>query len=262
MFLGVAALTTLVPLYAIVAASLQPAGSYVIGVTWPAHPNFGNYAHAWTEAGFASLYKSSGTIALVVVPIGVFCASLAGYALGTMTFRGKSVVLAVFLLGLTLPYEVIVVPLYYMLESLGLLNTYWALILPLIGLFMPFGVFWMRAHFDSLPASLIEAAKVDGASSWTVFWRILVPNSWPAITTLALLYFLWSWNQFLFALILIQDPSLRTAPAGLGEFTTQFGQDVPLLAAATILVILPVTVVFLVFQRQVMHGFLEGAVRE
>jgi raffinose/stachyose/melibiose transport system permease protein len=261
-FLILVTITTILPFIAIVSASLQPAGSIVRGVSWPTHPAFENFLRAWSDAGFATLFQSSAIVAFVVVPVGAIFASWAGFAVGTMTFRGKAFVLALFLLGLTLPYEAIVVPLYYGLRGIGLLDTYWALILPLIGAFMPFGVFWMQAHFMSFPPSLMEAARMDGASNWTAFWRILVPNSWGAITTLALLYFMWSWNQFLLALILIQDPSKRTAPAGLGQFVSQFGKDVPLLSAATILVILPVVVVFLVFQRRIIQGFLAGTVKE
>ena len=261
-FLILVAVSTLLPFVAIVSAALQPAGSIVRGISWPTQPAFGNFARAWDDGGFATLFQSSGIVAFVVVPVGVLFACWAGYAVGTIDFRGRTLILGLFLLGLTLPYEAIVIPLYYGLRSVGLLDTYWALILPLIGAFMPFGVFWMRAHFESFPPSLIEAARMDGANNWRIFWRILVPNSWGAITTLALLYFMWSWNQFLLALILIQDPNRRTAPAGLGQFVTQYGKDVPLLSAATILVILPVVVVFLIFQRRIIQGFLAGTVKE
>jgi raffinose/stachyose/melibiose transport system permease protein len=261
-FLSLVAVTTLIPFVAIVTSALHPAGTLVSGISWPGEPAWGNFARAWSDGGFASLFLSSAIVAGVVVPVGVLFAALGGYALGTMRFRGKLAVLALFLLGLTLPYEAIILPLYYNFRDIGLLDTYWALILPLTGAFMPFGIFWMRAHFESLPPSLGEAAEVDGAGSWTTFWRIMLPTAWPAISTLALLYFMWSWNQFLLALILIQDASKRTAPAGLGQFVTQFGQDVPWLAAATVLVIFPIVVMFLVFQRQLVRGFLQGSVKE
>lgn len=257
-----AALTSFVPFIAIILTSLQQPGSTVSGFVLPVNPYFSNYADAWTAGGFASLIQSSAIIALTVMPLGVLCATLAGYAMGTMTFRGKSVVLAAFLLGLTLPYETIVIALYYGFRDIHLLDTYWALILPLTGAFMPFGIIWMRSHFETVPKSLMEAAQIDGANSWTTFWRILVPTARPAISTLALLYFVWSWNQFLFALILIQDPTHRTAPSGLNVFVTQFGKNLPLLSAATVIVIVPVVIVYLVFQRQLLRGFLQGAVKE
>ena len=260
--LCLAAVTTVVPLVAIVLASLQPPNSIVSGFAWPTHPDFNNYAEAWTTGGFATLLQSSAIIALVVTPVGVVCASLAGYAFGTMKFRGKTAMLAYLLIGLTLPYEAIIVALYYGLRSVNLLDTYWALILPLIGAFMPFGILWMRSHFASIPPSLIEAAEMDGANSWTTFWRILLPTARPAISTLALLYFLWSWNQFLLALIVIQDQASRTAPAGLSQFITQYSKNVPLLSAATIIVIFPIVIVYIVFQRQLTRGFLQGGSKE
>lgn len=260
--LWIAALTSFVPFVAIVLTSLQPADSATGGFTLPSRLDFSNFATAWTAGGFATLIQSSAIVAIVVMPVGVICATLAGYAMGTMQFRGKSFILALFLIGLTLPYEAIVVALYYGLRDVNLLDTYWALILPLTGAFMPFGIIWMRSHFETIPTSLMEAAAVDGANSWTTFWRILLPTARPAISTLALLYFVWSWNQFLFALILIQDPAHRTAPAGLSLFITQFSKNLPLLSASTIIVIVPVVVVYLVFQRQLLRGFLQGAVKE
>ena len=152
-------------------------------------------------------------LVLGVVPLGVLLATMAGYALGRLRVPGGSVLFVLLLLGLTLPFEVTIVPLYYQIREMGLLNTRLGLVLPLIGLNMPFAVFWMRAHFATMPRSLIEAARLDGASSWATLWRILLPSSRPAVTTLGVLYFVWSWNQFLLPLILIQDPARRTAPA-------------------------------------------------
>jgi raffinose/stachyose/melibiose transport system permease protein len=256
--LGLAALTSIVPFISIVLTSLQQPNSPVEGFSWPSHPDWGNFAAAWTQGGFADLLRSSAVIAFVVTPVGVVCATMAGFAFGTMTFRAKRAILALLLVGLTLPYESIVIALYYGLRTIGLLNTYWALILPLTGAFMPFGTIWMRAHFSAMPRSVIEAAEVDGASSWTTFWRVMFPTARPALSSPALLYFMWSWNQFLFALILIQSPSLRTAPAGLSLFVTQFTTNVPLLSASTIIVIAPIVAVYIFFHRQLSCGLLQG----
>jgi raffinose/stachyose/melibiose transport system permease protein len=108
---------------------------------------------------------------------------------------------------------------------------------------------------------MIEASEMDGAGPLTTFWRIMLPTARPALSTLALLYFMWSWNQFLLALILIQDATRRTAPAGLGQFVTQYGKDVPLLSAATLIVIAPIVLIYLVLQRQLVRGILQGAVK-
>ncbi|MDR3360883.1 MAG: carbohydrate ABC transporter permease [Bifidobacteriaceae bacterium] len=260
-FVFAAAASAVIPFVAVAMAALQAPGSITTGFSWPSHPHWDNFAQAWSVAGFSNLFRSSAIVALVVVPIGVTFATMGGYALGAMKMRGSVGLLGLFLVGLTMPYEAIVIPLYYGFRSVGLLDTHWALILPLTGAFMPFGVFWMRNHFLSLPPSLSEAAQVDGANAWQVFRRVMLPTARPAISTLALLYFMWAWNQFLLALIMIQDASKRTAPAGLGQFITQYGKDIPLLSAATLLVIVPIVIVYLFFQRQFVQGILQGAVK-
>jgi ABC-type glycerol-3-phosphate transport system permease component len=218
-------------------------------------------ASATTVVTVGTLLRSSTVIALSVVPAAVVCATLAGYALATMDVPGGRRLATFFLLGLSIPTEITVIPLYYDLRAAGLTNTVPGLALAEIGAFMPFGVFWMRAHFSTMPRSLIEAARLDGASSWTTLWRVLLPNSRPAVTTLGVLYFVWSWNQFLLPLILIQDPAKHTAPAGLGFFTGRYGVDVPLPAAAVLIVIAPVVLVYLFFQRHFISGVLSGALK-
>jgi len=257
----VAAASVVFPFLAIFTAALQPVDQPVVGMSWPDDPQWGNFVTAWTTAGFASLLKSSAIIALGVVPISLILATLAGYGMSAMTLKVKGPLFALLMAGLALPYEAIVIPLYYDLRSVGLLNTYWAVILPLVGAFMPFGIFWMRSHFESMPKELTEAAQMDGASSFKVLTRVLLPTAGPAVTTLGLLYFMWAWNQFLLALILIQDPAMRTAPAGLGKFVQQFGKNIPLLSAGTIIVIAPIVVLYLFFQRHFVKGLLQGAVK-
>ncbi|MFE2729344.1 carbohydrate ABC transporter permease [Kitasatospora sp. NPDC059327] len=254
-------LAVLAPFAGIVLAALHPPGALVGGLQWPEHPTLESFTRAWSTAGFGQLLGNSAVIALGVVPLALVCASLAGYAFALMEFRGRKVIFGFLLFGLALPYEAAVVPLYYDLRSLGLTDTPFALILALVGLFMPFGAFWMREQFLALPKEMTEAAAVDGAGSWTVLWRVLLPCAKPALITLGLLYFLWAWNQFLLALILIQDPAGRTAPAGLGFFVGAHNIDVPLLSAATLIVIAPVVAVYLVFQRHFIAGMLSGAVK-
>ncbi|MBE3010650.1 carbohydrate ABC transporter permease [Microbispora sp. NEAU-D428] len=257
----VAAMSVVFPFLAILSAALQPESDLSPGLEWPAEPHWENFATAWTTAGFASLMKSSAIIALGVVPVSLVLATLAGYGMATMELRVKGPLFALLMLGLALPYEAIVIPLYYDLRSVGLINSYWSVILPLTGAFMPFGVFWMRTHFESLPRELAEAAQMDGASSWRVLTRVLLPTARSALTTLGLLYFMWAWNQFLLALILIQDPAMRTAPAGLGKFVQQFGKNIPLLSAGTIIIITPIVLLYLFFQRHFIKGILQGAVK-
>lgn len=253
------AAAVILPFVSILFAALQPSGSPVSGLALPETWRWGNFADAWSVAGFGRLMANGAVIAVVVVPLSVLLATLAGYALGTMRLSGSGVVFALFLLGLTLPVELVIIPLYYDLRLIGLTNSYWGVILAESAAFMPFGVFWMRAHFLATPRSLIEAAEIDGASSARTLWSVLLPLARAPMSTLAVLYFMWSWNQFLLVLVLIQDPQKRTATAGLGFFVGQFTTNIPLLAAGTIVVLFPICVVYLVFQRHFIRGMLQGA---
>ncbi|WP_369201735.1 carbohydrate ABC transporter permease [Streptomyces sp. PU-14G] len=253
------AIVVVIPFLSVFLASMQPSGEPVVGMEWPQRWSLDNYRQAWTVAGFSSLMRSSALIAVGVVPASLVLAGLAGYALGTMRLPGGDGVAALFVAGLTIPVELIVVPLYFDLRGIGLTDSYLGVILVEIALFLPFSVFWMRTHFRTTPLELVEAARIDGASSWTILFRVLLPLARPALTTLGVLVFMWSWNQFLLVLVLIQDATKRTAPAGLGFFVGQNNTDVPMLAAGTILVMLPITIVYVLFQRSFVAGLLQGA---
>lgn len=261
LFLVFIAVTTLLPLVAFVIAALHRPGSLVTGLQWPAAPQWGNFARVFFEADFGRLMLNSLIIIAVVLPATLLFAFLAGYGFGVLRFRGRTLIYTLIILGLTLPVEMIIVPLYYDFQSVGLVGTYWPIILTEIGMFMPFGVFWMTAYFRGVPLEIIEAAEVDGASGWRILWSILLPGARPALTTLGVLTFVWSWNQFLLVLVLIQDPALRTAPSGLGFFVGEHSTDVPSLAAATTVVMLPPLIVYLIFQRQFITGTLAGALK-
>lgn len=252
---------TVIPFVTLFVTALHPPGSYPSGLSLPDEYHWGNFILAFQSADMAKMLTSSVLIELGVVPIAIMVATLAGFALGHLKVPFARTLLVIFLLGLTLPFEGIIVPLYYQMREFGLLNTQWAIILPLIGLFMPFAVMWMRAHFVNMPEDLTEAAKMDGASTWQLFWRIHVPLSRPAIASLAILLFLWTWNQFLLAIVLVDDPTKRTMAGALGAFQGQWGTDIPLLSAGSLLILTPVLIVFLVFQRQFVAALLQGAVK-
>ncbi|MGC3952941.1 MAG: carbohydrate ABC transporter permease [Propionicimonas sp.] len=187
---------------------------------------------------------------------------LAGYALGTMRFRGQGVVFWLFLLGIMVPTEAFVVPLFFDLRQLGLTNTIWGVALPQVAMSIAFGTYWMRTYFRSAPTALIEAARLDGAGPLRILWQILVPIGRPAILTLVLLVFMWTWNEFLIPLVMSPNATVRTAPLGLAFFQGQYTQGTALLAAGAVLVAAPVVVLYIFLQRHFIRGMLEGAVRE
>lgn len=252
---------TILPFVSMFTSALFPSGSYPIGVSWPAHPHWGNFISAFQDADMGALLESSLLILLGVVPISLAISTIAGFALGHLRVRGGQTVFLLFLLGLTLPVEGVIVPLYYEVQSLGLLGSRWAIILPLIGIFMPFSVYWMRAHFVNAPAALSEAARVDGASTWQLFWRVHVPLARPALTSLGILLSVWTWNQFLLAIVLVDNPTNRTMAGALGAFQGQWGTNIPLLNAGSLLILAPTLILFLVFQRHFVTALLQGSVK-
>ncbi|CAN5392577.1 carbohydrate ABC transporter permease [soil metagenome] len=259
--LGTMAIIFVVPLLSVFFAALQPSGSFVRGFSVPETWNWGNFAEAWTDARLGSLFRSSLLIAGVVVPLSVALATLAGYGLALLRPPGARTLRAGFLLGLAIPVEVIVIPLYFTLLDLGLTNTYTSVILAQTALFMPFGTLWMMTNFEALPRELVESARVDGAGPFSTLRRILLPLSWPSIATLAALVFMWSWNQFLLVLVLLQDPDKRTVPSGLSRFVGEYTTNIPLLSAATLMAIAPILVVYVAFQRTFVRGMLQGAIK-
>jgi raffinose/stachyose/melibiose transport system permease protein len=258
--LGAFSLIALAPIAGIVFTGLQDPDSFAsFGSFEGIH--FDNFVTAWEEANFGQYLRSSAIVAVAVVATSCVLSILTGYAFGVMRFRGSEVLFYVFLLGLMIPMEAMIVPLYYDMRDLGLTNTYWALILPQVGLSTAFGTFWMRAYFRSVPRSLVEAARIDGASSWFTLWRVLLPLARPAVLTMTVLLFMWTWNEFLLALVMVTDEGLRTAPLGLSFFQGRNTSDLTLMAAGSVIVALPVVIVYVFLQRHFIRGMLSGAVK-
>jgi raffinose/stachyose/melibiose transport system permease protein len=252
---------TIVPFLSVFVTALHPSGTYPQGIEWPETPHWNNFVDAFQVANMGKLIWSSVLIVLGVVPISLLIATMAGFSFGHLRMRGGRWVFLIFLLGLTLPFEGVLTPLYYQVRDLGLLNTRWAIILPLIGLFMPFSVLWMRAHFANMPNELSEAARMDGANLWQLFWRIHVPLAMPALSSLGILLFLWTWNQFLLAIVLVDDPLQRTMAGALGAFQGQWGTNIPLLCAGSLLILGPSLLVFLIFQRRFVTALMQGSLK-
>jgi raffinose/stachyose/melibiose transport system permease protein len=256
-------IAALYPMLSILLLAFHRKSDLVTGFSIPDHLSFDTFSRAWSEGGFDHGLVNSFIVAASVALVTAVLATPAGYAFGTMRFRGSSALFYLLLIGLIFPYEATVIPLYYVFNDAGITDTLWALILPQIGLSIPFGVFWMRAFFRSTPMALVEASRLDGASSLTTMWRVLLPQAKPALTTLVVLVFMWTWNEFLLALVMIQSDSLRTAPLGLAIFSgANRQQDPTLTAAAAVLVALPIVIVYVFLQRSFIRGMFAGAVKE
>ncbi|MGW3513069.1 carbohydrate ABC transporter permease [Streptomyces sp. NPDC000994] len=262
--LAVAAIAALYPFLSVVLLALSKPGTRQSGFTLPTSISLDNFSEAWSRGLFSQALLSSLIVAAAVVVGTIVLAVLAGYAFAAFPFPLKGLLLGLLLVGLVMPYEATVIPLYYQLRSWHLTNTYWALILPQIGLSLPFAVFWMRTFFVSTPPALREAAAVDGASRFRTLRSILLPMAAPAIGTLATLLFLFAWNEFLLALVLVPDDrSVQTAPLALSFFAGNRRNSNPgVTAAAAVIVALPVLISYIALQRRMISGMLAGAVKE
>ena len=256
-----AVLFTILPILSMFSASLEPADSTPLGLSWPSDPQWGNYATAFSGGNVYALMKSSLFIVVLVLPTTILFATLTGYAIGKMKIRGNAFLFFFFLLGLTIPFESLIVPLYYQVDRFGLLNSQLAIVFPLIALFMPFSVFWMRAHFLRIPSEISEAARVDGASEFQEFRRIHFPLAIPSISALAVIIFIWTWNQFILGVVLIDDPLKRTVAGALTFFQGQYWISIPLISASALIIITPSLILFLIFQRKFISSLLQGALK-
>jgi raffinose/stachyose/melibiose transport system permease protein len=257
------------PVLSILFLALHRKTDLVTGFAFPTRVDLSSFEAAWTEGRFGTGFKSSFIVAATVTVVSAVLSIGTGYAFGTMRFVGDRIVYPIILLGIIFPYEATVIPLYYDLQDvpllhLHLLNTYWALILPQIGQSVAFGTFWMRAFFRSTPRALIEAARIDGATSFGVLWRVLLPQARPAVMTMSVLVFTYTWNEFLLALVLVSgSQSHQTAPLGLSFFAGAVRAGDPTkVAAAAVLVAAPILVVYLFLQRHFVRGMLAGGIKE
>ena len=251
---------TILPFVSIFTTALYPSGSVPVGLSIPPDPKWGNFLEAFKVANMSALLGSSVFIVLAVVPISLLISTMAGFAIGSLRIPGAGLLLLLFVFGLTLPFEGIITPLYFLARQMGILNTRLAIVLPLIGLFMPFAVFWMRAHFVNMANEISEAARVDGANTWDLFWRIHVPLARAPMWSLGILMAVWHGT-----IPARPGPgrglTQRTMAGALGAFQGHYATDIPLLSAGTIMILVPTLLVFIVFQRHVIAALLQGSVK-
>jgi raffinose/stachyose/melibiose transport system permease protein len=253
----------LYPLVSIVFLAFHKKTDNVTGFSLPTTFSPQTFIDAWNQGGFSNGMWGSALVAVSVTAVSAVLSLLTGYAFGTMRFPGSTVLFYALVVGLIFPYEATVVPLYYDFERYSLIGSYWALILPQIGQSVTLGTFWMRAFFLSTPKALVEAGRIDGASSLRILRSVLLPQARPALLTLCALVFLYTWNEFLLALVMLQGSSNTTAPLGLSYFAgATRGGDPTKVAAASVLVAAPVVLVYVFLQRHFIRGVLGGAIKE
>jgi multiple sugar transport system permease protein len=220
---------------------------------WPHTWTLGNYDNLFTRLDFPRYFTNSLVVAVLTTAGNLLFCSLLGYALAKLTFPGRRVLFLTVLGMLMVPGMVLFVPQFVLVSNLGLANSYAGLVLPFLA--GPLGVFLMRQFLLSIPDDLLEAARVDGAGEWRIFWRIVLPLCRPALATLGILTFLSSWNNFLWPLVVATTDDKYTLPVALALFSVgQHRADFGLLLAGAVVVVLPVLIVFLLLQRHFMRG--------
>jgi multiple sugar transport system permease protein len=221
---------------------------------WPKPWTFDNYIDAWNAAPFARAYSNSIYITVLAVAGTLVTASMAGYAFARITFRGSRVLFIIFLATQMIPKQVTLIPFYLLMSRLGWVDSHLSLIVPAM-MVNPFAVFLMRQFVLSLPKELEEAAIVDGAGRWRIFWSVILPNLGPGLGALSIIVALDVWNSFLFPLVLLNSPDLFTVPLLLSSFRGQFGSiNYGLVMAASAVATIPMLVAFVIGQRRIISS--------
>ena len=234
--------------------SIKPQADFLRAPTlMPSTPTTDNYQRLFDQLDFPRFFFNSSVIALAVT-VGnlVFCPML-GYALAKLRWRGKRLIMGLVLATLMVPAGITLIPNFILMSNLGLVNSYPGLILPFLA--GPFGVFLMRQFMFGVPNELLEAARMDGANEFRIFWAVVVPIAAPVLATLGILTFLGNWNSFLYPLVMAQSPQMYTLPVALATFATgQYQADHGMLMAGSVILVVPVLIVFIVFQRWITEG--------
>lgn len=220
----------------------------------PAHPSFAAFRTVLTEAPYLTWYRNSLLVAGAVTTLTMFTSTLAGYIFAKFEFPGRGLLFVLILSTMMVPFPVLLIPSYLIVDYLHLLNTLWALIVP--GMVSAFGIFLMRQFIAGVPNDLIEAARIDGASEFAIFARIVIPLVRSPMAALGVFAFLGSWNDYLWPLIVINDLNKSTVPLALTFFNSQHAQRYDLVMAAAALAVIPVIIVFVIFQRQIVNALM------
>lgn len=248
----------IIPLVLLVFTALSPKAN---GEPDLSNLRWQNFVTAWNQSNFGSHLVISAIVSITVAAVTLLITPLAAYALSILRIPGHKFLFILFLAGIMIPLEGIIVPLYFTLRTTPIASTIVSLLFAHSGLAVSFGVFWMRAAFRAIPPSLVESARLDGASPFRILRSIALPLAQPSMITLGLLTFMWTWNDFFLAFVLINNPDQLPVTVALGQFATKYTNQFNLMSAAAILVALPIVVLYIFFQRRFIEGVLSGALK-
>jgi multiple sugar transport system permease protein len=256
----VSALAMLFPFYWSFLTSVTPGASVGKAPNWlPEALDFSAYAQLFEQLDFWRIIGNSVFIAALTTVFQISTGSLAAYAFSRLTFRFKNTIFLVYLATLMIPFQVLIVPLFIELRFLGLINTYWAVLLPTIA--SAFGIFLMRQAMNQIPLQLDEAARIDGAGHLRIFSSVLMPNMGPAIATFAVFSFMGSWNSFLWPLVVLRSAEMQTLPVALARLQGQYTTAWDVLMAGSVVSIIPMLIIYIFAQRYVVQGIANSGIK-
>lgn len=227
----------------------------------PKEPTLDNYRRAFTEARLGRYFINSVIVTGTVVAVATLLSAMAAFGITRLRWRLAKITLAIFLLGLTIPMHASVVPLFAMFNKMGLVNTYWSVIIPHIVSAMPIAIMILAGFFEAIPKEVEEAAVLDGSSVPGIFWRIILPISVPSLVTVAVITFISSWNDLLFPQVFLSDPDMMTLPVGLTAFQGRYSTDYVGMIAAVVVTIIPTIIIYTMLHKRIISGMAAGAVK-
>lgn len=257
----VVAATMFVPFLWMVSTSLKE-NQFVLSMPpefFPTEPTLGSYQQLLDLLPFGRMMLNSFLVAIVVTIGQIISGSMAAYVFARMHFRGRDVIFLAYLATMMIPTQVTIVPLFILMRYLGWLNSYQGIITPMV--FTAFGTFLLRQSFLTIPTELEEAAFIDGASHWTVFWKIIMPVSRPALATLAVFAFMQAWNAYLWPLFVINDESMMTLPVGLALLHGRYLTEWNLVMAGAVVTVIPMLIIYLLAQDYFVKGVVTSGLK-
>ena len=260
-FLVVFTLLYMMPLFSAVVASLRTQDDISLNGFWsiPEEITFQNYPEAWTGGRVNKYLLNSFIITIPALTATIFLSSLSAFALARYRFPGNRLIYFMYVAGTMLPFQILLLPVFILTNKLGLYNTYSAVIMIHIAFQLGFCTFVLRNFMRTLSGEIMDAARIDGASEFGIYWRIAMPLSLPGIAAVATLEFTWIFNDYIWALILIQDDSLKPVTAGLAGLQGQFSTNWPLVVAAALMAAVPTLIIFFALQRYFIGGLMLGS---
>lgn len=249
---AILALMTLFPLLWMVSIAFKPAAESFSSSLIPEAPTLDNFIYVLTGVPFIRYMLNSFFVSATVTVVALFFHTMAGYALARLRFPGREIIFLAIFSTFLVSLPVVIVPLFIIVKAMGMINSYAGLIVPAI--FNAFGIFLLRQYYLSLPREIEEAAVIDGAGYWRIYWSIILPLSRPIMSALAILFFLANWNSFLWPLTITSNPNLWMVQVGIANFKSQYSASWNYMMAASTIVAIPTLILFVIFQRQIMDS--------